>query len=208
MAIDDATFAQYPAEFQARRSPGRLALLLGAGILLLVGAVLAIVFADAVRAGAEAWQGRRSGLAPVVLPVAIVFPAFLALICFLLAWSETTVWRRVETGTTMSRTAMHLADDAAADAVHERLRSGDPDVYRPLPAVRKGAVLLRIYRADADRTAYLTLQRGKGAGARTWPLITFTGPAYASLAPLKADTLTRAPGSGFDAVEQTLRDLP
>lgn len=206
MAPDDATLAKYPEEFAPRRSRGRTIGFTVAGGVFVVLTVLAVVFFAEIRDAAFAWEGRRSGLAPVVAPGAVVLCAFLAVLSFGLLFAESTTWVRTQTGTAMRRAVFPLADDATADAVHERLRSGDPGVYRPIPVHRKGRVSMRLYRADADATAYITMQAGRRGDVRTWPLITFTGPAWDSLRPLTADTLTRPPG-GFDAMEQSLRDV-
>lgn len=182
MRPDDAVLAALPEEFRFARSTVKTVVFTTLAALALVGLVLALVNFDAIRDDASNMSGRRAGLRPVVAPVVVVVAGFFLVLFGLLAWRESHVWRRVSSGTPLTMRSFTVAGgDDVADAMHARFATGDPDQYLPVPNQKKGEIALRVYLAKPDRVAFVTVQRGKGPGARTWPLITLRDRAYVQL---------------------------
>ncbi|MDR5698412.1 hypothetical protein [Agromyces aerolatus] len=183
MRPDDAVLAAHPEEFRFARSTAKTVVFTTLTVLALVGLVLAVVNFDAIRGDAATnMSGRRAGLSPVVAPVVVVAAALFTVLFGLLAWRESHAWRRLATGTALTARRFTVAGgDDVAEALHARFVTGDPAQYLPVPNHKKGDVAVRVYLAKPDRIAFITVQRGKGAETRAWPLITFRDRAYVQL---------------------------
>ncbi|WP_308797150.1 hypothetical protein [Agromyces silvae] len=182
MRPDDAVLAAQPEEFRFARSTVKTVVYTTLAVLAVVGLVLALLNFEAIRDDAGNMSGRRAGLSPVVAPVVVIGAAFFAVLFGLLAWRESSGWRRLPSGTPLSARRFTVAggdDDAAA--LHARFATGDPAEYLPVPNHKKGDIAVRVYLAKADRLAFVTVQRGTGADARTWPLITLRDRGYVQL---------------------------
>ncbi len=187
--MKDATLAQHP-DFVRRRSTGLTVTFAALAALALVGLVLAIVFyGELAQTESVSWRGRSTtALAGIVAPAAVGISAFAAFLFGWLALSNATRWVRVSTGAVLRGFDLPVAGDAAVgDDLHRRLSTGDPAQYLPVPVAKKGDLHVRVYRADADRRAFATIQ----LGPRTWPLIELTGPAYVQVKRRTAEDFAR-----------------
>ena len=98
------------------------------------------------------------------------------------------------------------ADAEVAGQWHNAFASGDPANYLPVPNHKKGQTKIRVYVSKDDRLAFVTVQHGTGAEARTWPLITLRDRAYAQLKNLQAADFSRPARAGVQgAVDPFLR---
>lgn len=186
MRPDDAVLAAQPEEFRFARSTAKTVVFTVLLVLAVLGLVLAIVNFDAIRDDAADMTGRRAGLRGVVAPVVVIACALFAVLFGLLLWRESHVWRRVATGAPLRMRSFTVAGgDDVAETLHARFATGDPAQYLPVPNHKNGEIALRLYVSEADRVAYVTVQRGKGAAARTWPLITLRDRAYVQLKKLQ-----------------------
>lgn len=182
MRPDDAVLAAHPEEFRFTRSAAKTIVFTTLAVLALVGLVLALLNFEAIRDDAGTMTGRRAGLSPVVAPVVVAAAALFAVLFALLAWRESSGWRRLPSGTALSARRFTVAGgDDVADTLHARFATGDPTQYLPVPNHKKGDIAVRVYLAKADRLAFVTVQRGTGAETRTWPLITLRDRGYVQL---------------------------
>lgn len=170
--------------FALRRSPA-LTIVFGAlGAVAAVALILCLVNYDGLAGnGVVSWRGRSTDALPVIVAPGAVALTALATVTFgWLAVSGATRWRRTSTGTVLRGFELPVAGDAAvAGELHRRFATGDPAVYLPVPVVKRGDIAVRVYRADADRRAFVTVQLGTGAGARTWPLIELSDRGYVQI---------------------------
>jgi hypothetical protein len=179
---DDTVLAAQPEEFRFARSTAKTLVFTTLAVLALLGLVLALVNFEAIRDDAGNMTGRRAGLSPVVAPVVVVAAGFFVVLFGLLAWRESSGWRRLPAGTPLTARRFTIAgDDDTAAALHARFATGDPAQYLPVPNHKKGDITVRLYLAKADRLAFVTVQRGTGAEERTWPLITLRDRGYVQL---------------------------
>ncbi|GAA1844407.1 hypothetical protein [Agromyces salentinus] len=204
MRPDDATLAARPQLFRFARATGRTAVFAVLALLALVGLVLVLVNFESIRDSAGDMTGRRSGLRGVVAPALVLISAFFAFVFAWIAISGSHRWERVETGTRL--TARHFVvagGPDVADAMHARFATGDPAQYLPVPNHKKGSIRVSVYRADADRLAFVTIQNGAGAKAPSWPLITLRDRAFVDLKRLAPEDFSRRP-SGSGTIDPTL----
>lgn len=178
--MKDATLARHP-DFTLRRSGALTGVFAALAALALVGLILAVVFyGDLAQTESVSWRGRSTtALAGIVAPAAVGLSAFAAFLFGWLALSNSTRWMRSSTGTALRGFKLVVAgDEATGDELHRRLSTGDPAQYLPVPVAKKGDVRVHVYRADADRRAFVTIeQRGQGE-PRTWPLIELADRGY------------------------------
>jgi hypothetical protein len=178
----DATLAALPDAFRFERSAAKTAVFAVLALLAVAGLVLALVNFEAIRDDAADMTGRRAGLRGVVAPVVVVACAFFAVLFGLLLWRESHVWRRQPSGAALTARRFTVAGgDDVAEALHARFATGDPAQYLPVPNHKKGEIAVHVYLAKQDRIGFVTVQRGTGADARTWPLITLRDRAYVQL---------------------------
>lgn len=197
MRPSDATLAALPGEFRYTRSTAKTIVFAVLAALMLVALVLVIVNFAAIRDDASDMTGRRAGLRGIVAPAAVLITAFFAFVFGWFALSGSHAWHRVATGAKLSpRYFLVDGGPEVADALHARFSTGDPAQYLPVPRHKKGAIRLAIYLAPADRLAFVTIQHGKGAGVRTWPLITLQERAYVQLKRLGTEDFGRSGKGG------------
>jgi hypothetical protein len=178
----DATLAALPDEFRFERSTAKTIVFAVLAALAVLGLVLALVNFEAIRDDAADMTGRRAGLRGVVAPVVVIACAFFAVLFGLLLWRESHGWRRVASGAALRARSFTVAGgDDVAEALHARFATGDPAQYLPVPNHKKGEIAVRVYVTTADRLGFVTVQRGTGSGARSWPLITLRDRAYVQL---------------------------
>lgn len=177
MRPDNGTLAEHPDLFAYTRSPAKTATFAVLAVLLLAGAVICALSFDAVQefgAGLRGRSGRVLGpylgyLAPAVL-------ALLALLAGVHA-SRTGVWTRSD-GRALEQQSWALSGDP--EMTHQRLATGNPQAYLPLPVTRRDDARrrLRAYTVDGAPITYLTVTAGGGKSEAHWPLITLEGPAH------------------------------
>ncbi|MCD5346222.1 hypothetical protein PX701_03050 [Agromyces sp. H3Y2-19a] len=176
-------------EVRRVRSRGQI---IAALVMVAAGAiclVLSFVMYDALVEVSSDMQGRRSGLRTFVAPGAVLLSAA-ALVCgliWLFAWSYR--WERVATGTKLKqRVNTYLAvAPQDAGALLERVRTGDPRVYLPLPVAKHGNVVLATWLAPADSVAYVAVTAKVGREWQPLPLVTLSGNAYNAISLVTAD---------------------
>lgn len=181
--MNDPTLQQHP-DFVLRRSAARSVVFGVLAVAALVALVLSIVFYGQLAADSmeEGLPTRRGAFAPLVAPGAVVLSAFATFLFGWLALSGASQWQRVSTGARLRGFELRVAGDAAAAAeLHRRFATGDPAVYLPVPVDKRGAVRLRVYRADADRRAFVTVQHGTGSAMQHWPLIELKDRGYVQI---------------------------
>ncbi len=207
MRPKDDTLAKLPEEFAFTRSTARTVVFSVIAAAALIACVLCIVNFEAIRDDAADMTGRRSGLRGLVAPAAVLITGFFAVLFALLAVFESHVWRRVATHAALSRREFTVnADAEVAGQWHNAFASGDPANYLPVPNHKKGQTKIRVYVSKDDRLAFVTVQHGTGAEARTWPLITLRDRAYAQLKNLQAADFSRPARAGVQgAVDPFLR---
>lgn len=187
MRPTDGTLARLPEEFSHTRSTTRTLVYSVLAVAALVALVLSLVNFEAIRDDAAEMTGRRAGLRGIIAPVVVIGCGFFALLFALLAVRGSHVWRRAATGVVLSRREFRI--DCTADVAaqwHSAFASGDPANYLPIGSHKKGETWVRIYLANDDRIAFVTVQHGTGAAQRTWPLITLRDRAYVQLKRLGA----------------------
>lgn len=187
MRPTDGTLARLPEEFSHTRSTTRTVVYSVLAVAALVALVLSLVNFEAIRDDAAEMTGRRAGLRGVIAPVVVIACGFFALLFTLLAVRGSHVWRRVATGAVLSRREFRI--DCTADIAaqwHSAFASGDPANYLPIGSHKKGETWVRLYLANDDRIAFVTVQHGTGSAQRTWPLITLRDSAYVQLKRLGA----------------------
>lgn len=189
--MNDATLAAHPDFVKRRSAPLTIvfAVLALAAVITLCLAVFN--YETLLESGTVVRRGRQiEGSGAIIAPGAIVITGFFALLFTALAIFETTRWHRVSTGARLRGVELRVAsDDAVAEALHQRIATGEPARYLPIPVAKKGEIWVRFYRAEADPRAFVTVQRGRGDTAKTWPLIELTERAYVQI---KRRTSTQA----------------
>ncbi|GAA1516267.1 hypothetical protein BJ978_001775 [Agromyces terreus] len=204
MRPDDATLAARPQLFRYSRATAPTVVFAILALLALIGLVLVLANFESIRDDASEMTGRRSGLRSIVAPALVVIAAFFAVAFAWVAVAGSHRWHRVETGTRL--TARHFlvsGGSDVADVVHANFATGDPARYLPVPNHKKGGIRVAVYRADADRLAFVTVQMGKGADAAAWPLITMRDRAFVDLKRLSPEDFSRRP-SGAGSVDPNL----
>ncbi|MRG61345.1 hypothetical protein GE115_15925 [Agromyces sp. CFH 90414] len=192
---DNATLAARPEQFRHARSTAKTVVFAVLAAVALVALAVVLVNFEAIRDDAGDMTGRRSGLRGIVAPAAVVLCAFFAFVFGWFAISGSHAWERTETGTRLKPRYFTVDGGGdVADALHARFATGDPAQYLPVPNHRKGAIRVAIYRADADRLGFVTIQVGKGAAARGWPLITMRDRAFVQLKQLAPEDFSRRHG--------------
>jgi|GEM_PF-1692792 len=192
----DRTLENHP-DFVQRRSPaltGVFAALAAASAVALVLCLLNI--GSLAGDGTVSWRGRSTtALSGIVAPVLVGLSAFATFLFGWLALSGATRWMRVSTGAVLRGFELRVAgDDAVAAELHRRLATGDPARYLPVPTAKKGEIRVHVYRADADRRAFVTVQRGvarRGERGQTWPLIELRDSGYVQVKRRTADDFAR-----------------
>ncbi|WP_350349136.1 hypothetical protein ABIQ69_04140 [Agromyces sp. G08B096] len=185
----EAAFHAAPGEVRRVRSRGQM---IASIVLLAVGAVAlvaSIVGYDALVELSTDFQGRRAGLRGAVAPGAVLLSALAVVggLVWLLAWSYR--WERVATGAPLvQRASSYLALPAhEASAVLDRLATGDPRQYLPLPVSVRGDVVFAVWLAKADGLAYVGVSARSGRDWRPLPLARLTGNAYEAISRLEID---------------------
>lgn len=205
--MKDRTLEQDP-DFTSGRSPVATTIFATLAIVALLGLVLVIVFyGDLSQNESVSWRGRTStSLGGIVAPGAVVICAFLAFLFGWLTLSGATRWVRLSTGTAMRGFELRVAGDAAVgDELHRRLATGDPAQYLPIPVAKKGQLAVRVYRADADRRAFVTVQLGTGPDARTWPLIELRDRGFVQIKRRTPEDFAKPYVSAGASTDPTLR---
>ena len=197
MRPTDGTLARLPEEFSHTRSTARTIVFSVLAGVALVALVLALVNFEAIRDDAADMTGRRAGLRGIVAPVVVLASAFFAVLFTLLAVRGSHVWRRVSTGTVLSRREFRIdcLEEVAAQW-HSAFASGDPANYLPIGSHKKGDTWVRVYLDDTDKVAFVTVQHGSGSAQRTWPLITLRDGAYVQLKRLGTTDFGKPAGLG------------
>ena len=204
MRPDDATLAARPQQFRYARAKARTVVFAVLALIALVGLVLVLANFEAIRDDASDMTGRRSGLRGIVAPALVLISAFFAFVFVWIAISGSHRWQRVETGTPLkARHFIVSGGPDVADALHARFATGDPAQYLPVPNHKKGGIRVAVYRADADRLAFVTIQNGKGSNAPSWPLITLRDRAFVDLKRLAPEDFSRR-ASGAGTIDPTL----
>lgn len=204
MRPDDATLAARPQQFRYARATGTTAVFAVLALLAVVGLVLVLENFESIRDDAADMTGRRSGLRGIVAPTLVLVSAFFAFVFAWVAISGSHRWERVETGTRLkARHFLVSGGSDVADAMHARFATGDPAQYLPVPNHKKGAIRVAVYRADADRLGFVTMQMGKGPKAPSWPLITMRDRAFVDLKRLAPEDFSRR-ASGTGTIDPTL----
>ncbi|MGI9821847.1 hypothetical protein [Agromyces sp. Marseille-Q5079] len=204
MRPDDATLAARPQLFRYARSTVPTTVFAILSVLALVGLVLVLANFEAIRDDASDMTGRRSGLRGIVAPALVLVTAFFTVAFAWVAIGGSHRWERVETGTRLKPRYFFVAGGPdVADALHARFATGDPAQYLPVPNHKKGGIRVAVYRADADRLAYVTIQNGKGSQAPSWPLITMRDRAFVDLKRLAPEDFSRRAG-GAGTIDPTL----
>lgn len=165
---------QRDADFVRRRSPALTATFAVLAAATATGLVLALAFyGQLAQTESVSWRGRTTtALTGIIAPGAVLVTAFLTLNFLALLVFGATRWVRVSTGTPLRGFEMAvLGGPEIADELHRRFATGDPEQYLPVPVSKKGPIRVHVYRADADRRAFVTIQLGTGDQARTWPII-------------------------------------
>lgn len=191
--MSDRTLENDPG-FAQRRSPALTGVFATLAVIAAVALVLCLVnYGSLAGDGAVSWRGRSTtALSGIVAPTLVLMSAFATFLFGWLALSGSTRWVRLSTGTPLRGFDLKIAgDDALVSEVHRRLATGDPAQYLPVPAAKRGDVRVRVYRADADRRAFITVQRGKGAQAQTWPLIELDSGGYVQVKRRSAEDFTQ-----------------
>ncbi|WP_165314327.1 hypothetical protein [Agromyces protaetiae] len=197
---NDATLAARPEQFRYRRSMPRTILLGVAAVAAFIALALVLVNFESIRENASDMTGRRSGLKGIVAPGLVLLTAFFGVLFAWLAIAVSHVWERVETGVRLKPMYFTVDGDVAVgNALYERFLTGDPAKYRPIPNHKKGALTVGVYRADADRLAFVTIEIRGGKQVHPWPLITMSDRAYGLIRRLNHGDLVRSPGA-LDAV--------
>ncbi|MCK2035331.1 hypothetical protein KZC51_04200 [Microbacterium sp. SSW1-49] len=181
--MKDATLAQHP-DFTLRRSTALTGVFVALALLALLGFVLAIThYGELAQTESVSWRGRSTtALAGIVAPASVGLSAFAAFLFAWLALSNSTRWVRTSTGTKLRGIELVVAGDGAiGDELYRRLSTGDPAQYLPIPVAKKGELRVHIYRADADRRAFITIEQRSGAEPRTWPLIELADRGYVQI---------------------------
>jgi hypothetical protein len=187
--MKDAVLEQHP-DFVLRRSAGLTVTFAALSAVAVVALILAIVFyGDLSQNETISWRGRSTtAFAGIVAPAAVAISAFAAFLFGWLALSNSTRWVRVSTGTVLRGFDLPVSGDAGTgDELHRRLSTGDPAQYLPVPVAKKGDLHVRIYRADADRRAFATIQQG----AQTWPLIELSDRGYVQVKRRRAEDFAK-----------------
>lgn len=205
--MKDATLSQHP-DFALRRSTALTGVFAALAGLALLGLILAIVFyGELAQTETVSWRGRSTtALAGIVAPASVGLSAFAAFLFGWLALSNSTRWVRSSSGTKLRGIELLVAGDGATgDELHWRLATGDPAQYLPIPVAKKGDLRVRIYRADADRRAFITIeQRGQGE-PRTWPLIELADSGYVQIKRRNAEDFAKPYVSAGGSTDPQLR---
>ena len=169
-----------------KRAPGIFFGLLAVALVILLVWVWLLINRESLAAealeGAEsaATVNSRVGSRFGVLIGTIVLPIFASLFV-ILAFTVSWRWERRETGTRLKRRfagRFHGNHESAAD-LRERIATGDPAVYAPLPPeAERGAVVLDIYAAPDDRVAYAAVGVLADSDSVIYPIVTLSGDAY------------------------------
>lgn len=181
-------------DFARRRSPALTGVFVTLAVIAAVALVLCLVnYGSLAGDGTVSWRGRSTTALPgIIAPTLVAMSAFATFLFGWLALSGATRWTRLSTGTPLRGFELKAAgDDALAAELHRRLATGDPAQYLPVPVARKGDIRVHVYRADADRRAFVTVQRGKAAQAQTWPLIELRDNGYVQVKRRTAEDFAR-----------------
>lgn len=172
---DNGALAEHPHTFEYVRSPLRTVLSAIVAVLCAVGVALVLVNFEAVTEWGESYRGRRQALAPYVGHIAVGLAAALGVSAGVSALT-TGVWR-LASGEKLSVRQWLLSGDP--NEVYQRLATGDPRIYLPLPVNRRAdsGRRLRVYTPRHRPVAYLTVTAGAGTKEHHWPLVTFEGPS-------------------------------
>lgn len=178
MRHDNGSLAEHPQHFSFVRSPGKSAAFVVIGAILLVVMVLCILNLDFLQEIGENSRSRRSRmLAPYIGYICIALSGGFGLWALVHAF-RTGTWKLAD-GRALTQKAWVLNGDL--DIVQERLATGDPSVYLPLPVTRQSDNLrrrLRAYTPEGMPVTYLTVTMGVGKNERHWPLLTFEGATH------------------------------
>lgn len=173
----DLTFAEHPDEFTQHRSVVGTTICIVIGVLCIGAAALALLNYEEIRTNALEYTGRRWWLRGLTAPAAVGFSLFAAALSLYLATIMTS-WRRVGTGKKMKGFGTLLDGTVETGAlIHQRLSTGDPAQYLPLPIRQKGKIGLTVVFARDERLAFVVLSHGSGKNMTRWPLITLSGRA-------------------------------
>ncbi len=191
--MTDRTLADDP-DFVQRRSPVLTGVFVTLAMVAGAALVLCLVNLDALAGdGTVSWRGRSTtALSGIVAPTLVGLSAFATVLFGWLALSGASRWVRVSTGAVLRGFELRAAgDDAVAAELHRRLATGDPAQYLPVPVAKRGDIRVHVYRADADRRAFATVQNGSGDAARTWPLIELRDSGYVQVKRRTAEDFAR-----------------
>lgn len=154
-----------------------------------IGLVLSLVLFDTLVDVSSDMEGRRSGMRALVAPGAVLLSAGTIVGGLIWLFKLSYRWERVATGTKLKqRVNTYLAvAPQDAGALLERIRTGDPRVYLPLPVAKHGDVVLSTWLAPADAVAYVAVTAKVGREWQPLPLVTLSGNAYNAISLVTAD---------------------
>lgn len=177
------------AEVRRVRSRGQM---IGAAVMIgvgLVGLVVSLAQYDAIVALSSTYEGRRDGLRGLVAPGLVFFSgaAVVGGLLWLTLWAYR--WERTASGAKLvQRASSYLSlPPQEANALLERIGTGDPRVYLPLPLSKSGHVLFAVWTVPDDAIAYVGLTVRQGNGWHPLPLVTLRDNAYAAVKDLRVD---------------------
>lgn len=181
--MNDATLLQHP-DFERSRSTALTVTFTVLALVAVAALVLCVLNYEAIGDnGTVVRRGvRTDALSGIIAPGAVAISGFFALLFAAFAVVGSTRWVRRSTGAVLKGVELIVAgDDSTAAALHARLATGDPAQYMPIPVAKKGDIRVRLYRAEADRRAFVTVQRGRGTASTTWPLIELADRGYVQI---------------------------